>query len=156
MLRRLWTTCYMMFVAALFIATVIVPTLSVVVNQVIVGRQMARVGMRTVDLSSLFLNPMLHEDVFCTEAEADIFEQRHDITPPPSDDEEEAPLTVGIASQAETERNAELATLQQSQSFRERLSWQVSHVQQEKQRREAERHETIAVVEETRVQRFDV
>ena len=156
LLMLLWTTCYMMFVAALFIATVIVPTLSVVVNQVIVGRQMARVGMRTVDLSSLFLNPMLHEDVFCTEAEADIFEQRHDITPPPSDDEEEAPLTVGIASQAETERNAELATLQQSQSFRERLSWQVSHVQQEKQRREAERHETIAVVEETRVQRFDV
>ena len=108
----IWSSLYMLFVVFLFTATVIVPILKMLVAIAIVGRQMKRVGMRTVDLSSLFLNPLLHDSTILSEDEMEVAYDAHDVSPESSVDEEaerrdiDADLQYAQAQASEQEKLA--------------------------------------------------
>ena len=55
------TTTYLGFVAILLFLTIVWPMVSYGARQIRVESQMNRIGLRTNDLSSLFLNPLAHE-----------------------------------------------------------------------------------------------
>jgi len=104
-----WTAVYLGFVVCLLVATVLVPVIGIVAQQVNVGRQMERVGMRTIDLSSLFLNPLLHDEVELTEDEAAAAAGIHDASSDSEDDEgrrhaEQSAIAKEQATKSESER----------------------------------------------------
>lgn len=56
------TVVYFCFVVGLLFGTVIWPTIATILTKMSVQRHMLRIGMRTIELTSLFLNPLIHSE----------------------------------------------------------------------------------------------
>jgi len=54
-----WTFGYYFFVAILLFMAVVLPTTQQIIGEIAVANELSLVGMRTLELSSLFLNPLL-------------------------------------------------------------------------------------------------
>jgi hypothetical protein len=135
-----WTAVYLGFVVVLLVATVLVPVVGIVAQQVNVGRQMERVGMRTIDLSSLFLNPLLHDDTALTDEEAEAAAGIHDAS---SDSEDDEGRRHAQQSEAAKEQGAKTENERQLARVEARRAKLRAAEQREKQRASA--------VEKTRV-----